>query len=281
MKVSYYDILGVQPDADQHEIKQAWREAADQAEPGSGGSSVQFRLVNEAAEVLLDPKRRREYDAELVPAQDRDGDGPTTTVLPPKHEQTPAVREERPDPPRRGASVAPTTGTEQTKSGGVPSLVLGVLGLLAAVAIGVATYLFVESQQAEAYQEATSQAPAAAERAAVAVLAYDYETLDADRDAASKFLTEDYRAEYTKTFNELVSENASKLKAKVEAEVLASSAMVETETNRDPERIRVLMFVNQTTLSAANPEPQVALNRVQFDMVQVDDAWLVDDITSY
>jgi len=57
--------------------------------------------------------------------------------------------------------------------------------------------------------------------------------------------------------------------------------MVETGDNRDSDRVRVLMFVNQTTLSTANPEPQVALNRVEFDMVREDDTWLVDDITSY
>ena len=44
----------------------------------------------------------------------------------------------------------------------------------------------------------------------------------------------------------------------------------------------MLLYVNQTTTSTANSgQPQVALNRVQLSMVEVDGTWLVDDITSY
>ncbi len=63
MNPTLYDILGVAPDASREEIRKAWREAADRFEPGEGGSTKQFRLFNEAAEVLLDPERRKEYDA--------------------------------------------------------------------------------------------------------------------------------------------------------------------------------------------------------------------------
>jgi Mce-associated membrane protein len=49
----------------------------------------------------------------------------------------------------------------------------------------------------------------------------------------------------------------------------------------DAGRARILLFVNQTTTSAANDAPQVALNRVMLDMVDRDGTWLVDDITSY
>ena len=45
------------------EIKAAWRNATDKFEPGSG--SGQFRMFNEAADVLLDPERRAAYDASL------------------------------------------------------------------------------------------------------------------------------------------------------------------------------------------------------------------------
>ena len=55
MNPTLYDVLGVSPDASQEQIKTAWRDSAGRFEPGSGGSSAQFRLFNEAAEVLLDP----------------------------------------------------------------------------------------------------------------------------------------------------------------------------------------------------------------------------------
>ena len=60
---TWYDVLGVSRDASPAEIKAAWRNATDKFEPGSG--SGQFRMFNEAADVLLDPERRAAYDASL------------------------------------------------------------------------------------------------------------------------------------------------------------------------------------------------------------------------
>src|SRR6186997_429457 len=60
---TWYDVLGVSRDASPAEIKAAWRNATDKFEPGSG--SGQFRMFNEAADVLLDPERREAYDANL------------------------------------------------------------------------------------------------------------------------------------------------------------------------------------------------------------------------
>ena len=77
-----------------------------------------------------------------------------------------------------------------------------------------------------------------------------------------------------------VEKGATESKTTVKSEVLASSAMVVGE-KRDPDRIPVLLFVNQTTTSSATTEPSVALNRVRFDMVRSDGTWLVDGITSY
>lgn len=287
MNVSYYDILGVPPAASRDEIRAAWRDAADRFEPGSGGSSAQFRLFNDAAETLLDPERRKEYDAQLGAASRAEPASSVESVatsasagggtgLPLTHERTQKPKmPKQPRTPKAGRTNAAGSG------GGIPTAALAVLGVLAAVAVGLAAYFGFQAQRAEAYEQALGQAPAAAERAAVAVLAYDYETLEADRDAAVRFLTDSYADEYAETFDATAKRGAPQLKAKVEAEVLASSAMHETGDNRDPDQIRVLMFVNQRTLSTANPEPQLALNRVVFDMVDVEGTWLVDDITSY
>lgn len=305
MNPTLYDVLGVAPDASTAEIKKAWRDAADRFEPGSGSSSKQFRLFNEAAEVLLDPERRKAYDAEIIHHEARSGDEPpvatgplvagapvpgtskatseaaaatATAAAPPGSRQgVPEERTERPT--SEVAEGAP--GDRGSAGRGVPLPVLAVLGVLAAVAVGFAAYFGFASQRAEAYQDALDTAPSAAERAAVAVLSYDYESLEADRDAASRFLTEDYRKEYVETFDKLVRDNAEKTRAKVDAQVLASSAMVQSG-DRSADSIPVLLFVNQTTVSTANAgEPQTALNRVKLDMENVDGTWLVDDITSY
>jgi curved DNA-binding protein CbpA len=62
-------VRGASRDASPAEIKAAWRIATDKFEPGSG--SGQFRMFNEAADVLLDPERREAYDASLEGDQAR------------------------------------------------------------------------------------------------------------------------------------------------------------------------------------------------------------------
>ncbi len=140
--------------------------------------------------------------------------------------------------------------------------------------LGLGAWRTVDEQtQVEA---ARRTAPATAERAAAAILSYGYETLEADRDNAASFMTASYREEYLDTFG-LVLDNAPDLEADVEAEVRASGV-----SHADPDRVAVLLFVNQTTVSTANNgEPQTALNRVVLTMQLSESGWLVDDITSY
>lgn len=282
MNPTLYDVLGVSPDADQDQIKAAWRDSAGRFEPGSGGSSAQFRLFNEAAEVLLDPERRKAYDAQLAaePGKGKTA-GPFLARLP-RREKPERTEKSAPQPDTHDTHDGATLGDEAASPGrGVPVWALLVLGPLAALTMAAAIYLGTEYQSARAYEEALDQAPSAAERAAEAILSYDYESLDSDRDAATRFLTSDYSDDYGKTFDSLVRENATQTRAKVEAEVLASSSMLQSG-DESSDRVPVLLFVNQTTLSTANSgEPTVALNRVRLDMVNVDGTWLVDNITSY
>ena len=295
MNPTLYDILGVSSKASQEEVRAAWRDAADRFEPGSGGSSAQFRLFNRAAEVLLDPERRKEYDAELAAASERVAASEHTATLPPASEPTvatpapdqgawtdprpPRLRRKAKQPRQEKAKVAAPSAD---RGRGLPVWVLFVLGLLTGALLGTVIYLGWDYAKATAYQEALDEAPQAAERAAAAILSYDYERLDADRDAAAKFLTPAYRDSYVDTFDKLVKEPAVQTEARVEANVLANSTMVDTTESRDPDKVRVLMFVDQTTLSTANSgEPRTALNRARFDMVNVDGTWLVDGITSY
>src|SRR5512144_2382249 len=172
MNPTLYDSLGVPQDASRDEIRKAWRDAADRFEPGEGGSTRQFRLFNEAAEVLLDPERRKEYDTQLA------GRGARATSKPTSHEGTPtkpapaaAPAPAVPDSPMPGMTRA-TTGpvavaeredaaaqpewaeAEPARQGRtVPWPVLAVLGAVTAVAVGLAAFLVIQAQRAHAYQE--------------------------------------------------------------------------------------------------------------------------------
>lgn len=59
---SLYEILDVEPDADDAAIKAAYRRAVRTAHPDAGGSAAIFGMIREAYDVLSDPDRRAAYD---------------------------------------------------------------------------------------------------------------------------------------------------------------------------------------------------------------------------
>ncbi len=59
---SHYDTLGIDPKAPPEEIKRAYRKKARKAHPDKGGTNETMAEVNKAYEVLVDPRRRLEYD---------------------------------------------------------------------------------------------------------------------------------------------------------------------------------------------------------------------------
>lgn len=64
-KRDYYEVLGIQKDAAEADIKKAYRTLAKKYHPDVNkekGSDVKFKEVQEAYEVLSDPKKRASYD---------------------------------------------------------------------------------------------------------------------------------------------------------------------------------------------------------------------------
>jgi curved DNA-binding protein CbpA len=59
---NFYDILGIEPQATETEIKQAYRTACKKLHPDMGGTDADFQALNEAYKVLSDPRQREEYD---------------------------------------------------------------------------------------------------------------------------------------------------------------------------------------------------------------------------
>lgn len=66
MSQEYYDLLGVSKDADQGDIKKAYRRMANKYHPdknkGDKAAEEKFKKVSEAYETLSDPQKRRMYD---------------------------------------------------------------------------------------------------------------------------------------------------------------------------------------------------------------------------
>lgn len=59
-----YETLGVSPDADEKEIRRAHRRLAKKYHPdvGSGASNEKFRAVQDAYDMLINPRKRAAYD---------------------------------------------------------------------------------------------------------------------------------------------------------------------------------------------------------------------------
>jgi len=58
----YYKILGVEREASQAEIKNAYRKLAMKHHPDRGGDDIKFKEINEAYDCLSDPDKKQKYD---------------------------------------------------------------------------------------------------------------------------------------------------------------------------------------------------------------------------
>jgi len=59
---NFYDILGVNRQASDKELKQAYKKASMQHHPDRGGDEDTFKKINEAYSTLKDPNKRQAYD---------------------------------------------------------------------------------------------------------------------------------------------------------------------------------------------------------------------------
>src|SRR5688572_7530980 len=65
VKRDYYEVLGVERNANEDEVRRAYRRLARQYHPDVNkdtGSDSRFKEINEAYEVLSDVEKRRNYD---------------------------------------------------------------------------------------------------------------------------------------------------------------------------------------------------------------------------
>lgn len=270
----WYDVLDVDRDATEDQIRDAWRDAVADLTP----ADRRFRLYSQAAEVLLDPERRAAYDAQLDAAASETHDVPPPPA---------AASEDTTAGPRRPRLAVPAMLTDRVRGSlpartrrpagkpvagpHVPTWLLGVVAVLTVLSLALTGYLFAQPSE-ESVEEAAADARSAAERAVVPVLSYDHRTLEEDQAEAHEWLTDSQREEYDELFA-LIRENAPSTRTVVEVEVVTSAIVRAGE-----ERTEVLLFVNRPTTNKANQDPIVYKDQVTLTMERVGDEWLVDDL---
>jgi Mce-associated membrane protein len=253
MNATWYDVLDVEPTATNDEIRAAWRRAVADLDP----TDRRFRVLNQAAEVLLDPERRATYDAERGGEPEPE---PESSA-----EADPSVD---PDP-----SVEPLEIPGRTIPL-VPGWALVTVAGLVAAALVVAGVLVSKPSDASV-EDGTQQAQAAAERAIVPMLSYDAHHLDQSAAAAQPFMTSNEKEQYDKLFA-VVRQNAPRTGTVIQAKYLASG-IVRSGTDR----VDVLVFVDQATRNKQHPRvPVTYKNQVTVTMAKVGGQWLVDDLTT-
>ena len=75
--MDYYDILGVEKNADSESIKKAYKKLAKKHHPDLNPDNIEsseahFKKINEAYHVLIDEKERKKYDqfgSEYIPCK--------------------------------------------------------------------------------------------------------------------------------------------------------------------------------------------------------------------
>ncbi|MFC5219155.1 hypothetical protein [Streptomyces coerulescens] len=160
-------------------------------------------------------------------------------------------------------------------------LLTAVLGVLLTAGVAATAVLGWQYRDGRQTENARAEAVAAARKAAPVVLSYDYRHLDEDFEQARAHLTGDFRDEYGKTTKTVVGPTATKYKGVVKATVAAPSSggtPAASVVSASPDRVVVLLFVNQVTESTQVSGARVDLNRVRMTMTRTDGGWKVSAV---
>ncbi|MEU6181049.1 hypothetical protein [Streptomyces coeruleorubidus] len=158
------------------------------------------------------------------------------------------------------------------------TLVLAVVLVVGLVALAALGRQYRDGRQTET---ARTEALAAARKAAPIVLSYDYRRLDKDFSRARAHLTGDFRDEYGKTTKTVVAPTAEKYHGVVKATVAAPGSggtPAASVVSASPDKVVVLLFVNQVTESTQVSGARVDQNRVRMTMDRTGDGWKVSAV---
>ncbi|WP_409427370.1 hypothetical protein [Mycobacterium sp. SMC-11] len=147
-----------------------------------------------------------------------------------------------------------------------------VLGLVLAVAALLATVVYVTTYRPiqQSGDAAGDAAVRAASSATVALLSYAPETLDQDIERSRGLMSGDFLTYYSKFTSDVVAPAVRTKGIKAAAQVV-NAGLMEIRSND----AKVLVFLNQETVSRDRPEPALTASSVVVSLAKVDAKWLI------
>jgi len=174
---------------------------------------------------------------------------------------------------RRQRASRAWQGSMRWLAGNVRPVVVALL-VTAVLLAGGAVALWRVADGQRATEAGGQDALAAARRAAVALLSYDGRTVDAQLAAASDLITGPFQADFRTVASTLVAPAATQKQVSTHAQVVAAAVVTAA-----PGEVTTLLYLNQTTQSAASPAPTISGSRVRLTMTEVAGRWLVSAMT--
>ena len=158
---------------------------------------------------------------------------------------------------------------KQRLSGNVLATALALLTAASLILLGVLFWVLWRPDEATD-ADAAKSAVAAASEGTVAVLSYSPDTLDHDISAAKSHLTGDF-LKYYDDFTKAVVVPAAKQKSIKATAVVLRAAVSDFHADS----AKVLLFVNQSTLSKERPQPSFANSSVSVTLTKAHGEWLI------
>lgn len=148
-----------------------------------------------------------------------------------------------------------------------------ILGVLAVGAIAAAGWTWSEARTDDRITAARDAATAVAGEQVPRLLSYEPDTVDSALSDASDALTGEFKDQFGELSTTVIAPTSKDKGVTTEATVVESSIV-----DVDVDSATLLMFVNQTTTTTADPAPALAGSRVVVALVETDQGWKISDL---
>lgn len=193
-----------------------------------------------------------------------------------------AKRAEKARPTDEPTEPAVPKPDKPARAGSRPRPLGAVLAVLVVLGVAATATLGWKYRETERTAQASTAALAAAQKAAPAILSYDYRHLDRDFAAARSHLTGPFLDQYGKTTSTVVAPTAEKYSGVVQATVAkppgGDASPAASVVSASPDKVVVLLFMNQITTSTQVSTPRLDLNRVRMTLVRGPQGWKVSGV---